>query len=74
MFPEIENAAWLKYAHDNGLSWLALPVQAAIKQAFFAGLRSGRTTNAADLCICGHDTVFETSPERKQCSACGRSR
>jgi hypothetical protein len=32
------------------------------------------TTNAADLCPCGNDTVFETSPGRKQCSACGRSR
>lgn len=42
---------WLEYYDENGLSWLDTAVQAAIKQAFFAGGEAVEQMRAADVCL-----------------------
>lgn len=70
MYPETVVEAWESYYKENGLSWLASQVQAAIKQAFFAGMAAVEhsvqltglcpacQSNSTEVCVrcvtCGH--------------------
>ena len=48
---------WLEYYDENGLTWLDTGVQAAIKQAFFAGIKAVEQPLAPDA----GDVVVSTS-------------
>lgn len=43
---------WLEYYDENGLTWLDTGVQAAIKQAFFAGANAVEQPLALDGANC----------------------
>ena len=76
MYPETVVEAWESYYKENGLSWLAPQVQAAIKQAFFAGMEAvehsvQRTcANSSD----GEHHYFSNGNQNPNCLYCGTSR
>ena len=69
MYPETVVEAWESYYKENGLSWLAPQVQAAIKQAFFSGMEAVehnvQLTGLAPCVECSSNLQFVT------CSVCG---
>jgi hypothetical protein len=75
MYPETVVEAWESYYKENGLSWLAPQVQAAIKQAFFAGMEAVEQGVQSDECEACRDKSYVTLGNGNViCWYCGRIR